>query len=432
MRRLWDKAGGSVGGDGAARALEAFTVGDDPETDLAWAAEDVRGSLAWVAAQEREGMLTPGEALALSAGLDTIADDIRAGVFRIPRELEDVHTAVEVLLTDRLGPVAGKLHTGRSRNDQVLTDLRLWMKVRVAEARGLHLSLVRELIAFAERSPETLTGYTHLQRAMPSSYALWAAGYAGALLDATVLYDAAFALADRCPLGSAAGYGSPLPTSSPAGRAAIARDLGFSRAEEPVTACQLTRGLVESAVLGALAASAHLVGRLAWDVSLYATAEFGLLTLDDSLTTGSSIMPQKRNPDVAELLRGQAHRVRAAQREIEDLTLLPGGYHRDLQHTKEPLLRGVTIGLETLHIASLLVAGIHARPQPQDPELYATAEAFARARATGRPFREVYREVGIEVKKGDFTAGSRAAAPEADLAGLRGRLSALHPDPAPR
>lgn len=422
MKRLWEKAGAHEGASPDAAALAAFTVGDDPETDLAWAKEDIRGSVAWVSAQLRAGMLVETEAQVLHEGLRRIAEDIDGGRFVIPPELEDVHSAVEVLLTERIGAVAGKLHTGRSRNDQVLTDLRLWMKGRVLEARAAHLELVSALLDFASAHPEPLTGYTHLQRAMPSSFALWASGYAGALLDATVLYDAALALTDRSPLGSAAGYGSPLATSSADGRQAIARDLGFSRAEEPVTASQLTRGLVESAALGALAASAHLVGRLAWDVSLFSTAEFGLLTLDDALTTGSSIMPQKRNPDVAELLRGQAHRVRAAQREIEDLTLLPGGYHRDLQHTKAPLLRGVNVGLETLRIAVLLVRGIAPRPQPLDPELYATSEAFARARDSGRPFREVYREVGREVKEGTFTPTSRPPAPLPDLAALHARL----------
>lgn len=424
MSRLWDKGDAAVG-PGAAR-LSAYTVGDDPVTDLSWAAEDVQGSVAWVAAQERAGLLDADEAEGLRAGLAGIAADIAGGRFTIPHELEDVHSAVEVLLTERIGPLAGKLHTGRSRNDQVLTDLRLWMKARAVEGRAAHLGVVEALIRFAEAHQGPLTGYTHLQRAMPSSYALWAGGYAGALLDITVLYDAAVALADRSPLGSAAGYGSTLPMSTADGRTAVARDLGFGGIEAPVTAAQLTRGLVEAAVLGAFAASAHLVGRLAWDVSLYTTAEFALLELDDALTTGSSIMPQKRNPDVAELLRGQVHRVRSAQREIEDLALLPGGYHRDLQHTKAPLVRGVRAGSEALDIAALLVAGLHPRPRPQDPELYATAEAFDRARRTGRPFREVYREVGREVKAGGFRPTTTdAAVPDAELAGLRARLDGL-------
>lgn len=424
MSRLWDKSAAATHGTDAQGLLDAFTVGDDPVTDLAFAAEDIRGSLAWIAAQQRAGLLSDAEAEALCEGLGTIAADIAAGSFTIPDSLEDVHTAVEVLLTERIGAVAGKLHTGRSRNDQVLTDLRLWMKARVVEGRAATVTLVEALLAFANAHPEPLTGYTHLQRAMPSSYALWAAGYAGALLDVLVLYDAAFDLSDRCPLGSAAGYGSPLPMGSTAGRAALAADLGFSRAEEPVTAAQLSRGLVESAVLGAFAASAHLVGRLAWDVSLYTSAEFALLSLDDALTTGSSIMPQKRNPDVAELLRGQVHRVRAAQREIEDLTVLPGGYHRDLQHTKAPLLRGVNVGLQTVRIAALLVQGLHPRVQLLDPELFATSEAFSRAQRSGRPFREVYREVGQEVKAGTFQPTERPGAPAPDLSALTNRVAA--------
>jgi argininosuccinate lyase len=425
MSRLWDKSAGSSEQSEAQRQLDAFTVGEDPVTDLAFAAVDIRGSLAWIAAQQRAGLLSAEDAQALSAGLATIAADIDAGAFTIPHALEDVHTAVEVLLTERIGAVAGKLHTGRSRNDQVLTDLRLWMKARVVEGRAATLKLVDALLSFAKAHPEPLTGYTHLQRAMPSSYALWAGGYAGALLDVVVLYDAAFDLADRSPLGSAAGYGSPLPMGSTAGRAALAADLGFSRAEEPVTASQLSRGVVESSVLGAFAASAHLIGRLAWDVSLYTSAEFALLSLDDALTTGSSIMPQKRNPDVAELLRGQVHRVRAAQREIEDLTVLPGGYHRDLQHTKAPLLRGVNVGLQTLRIAALLVQGLHPRVQALDAELFATSEAFSRAQRSGRPFREVYREVGQQVKAGTFRPTERPGAPAPDLEALSKRAAAV-------
>ena len=300
------------------------------------------------------------------------------------------------------------------------------MLFRSDAAEAEWAAVIEVLLSFAAAHRDLpLPGYTHLQRAMPSSWGNWAAGFAGALLDTLPLLDAARDVADRSPLGSAAGYGSPLPLD----RTATAKDLGFSAAIEPVTAAQLERGLAESALLGALAAACHVVGRMAADICLYATTEFGLLRLPPALTTGSSIMPQKRNPDVAELLRGQARRVRAAQREIEDLTgALPSGYHRDLQHTKAPLLRGVRIARLSLRVAAHLVAGIQPNAGPLDAELFAAAEAFRRAEAEGRPFREVYREVGHEVHAGAFVPEARPPAPAPDLDALWARLPGNRPD----
>jgi argininosuccinate lyase len=417
--KLWDK------GEPLDALVATFTVGDDPITDLAWAWHDVVGSAAHVRAQLAAGLLDRADADALLAGLATVAADIEAGRFTIAAEQEDVHTAVESLLTARIGPVAGKLHTGRSRNDQVLLDLRLWLVEELGLAESEWRALATAWLDFADRHADVpLPGYTHLQRAMPSSWGLWAAGFAGALLDVLPLLTAARTVVARSPLGSAAGYGTPLPLD----RAATATLLGLSGVVEPVTAAQLERGLVEGAALGALAAACHVVGRWAGDVCLYATAEFGLLRLPAAFTTGSSIMPQKRNPDVAELLRGQARRVRAAQREIEDLSAaLPSGYHRDLQHTKAPLLRGVTTARLTLRVATHLAAAVEPRVVPLDDGLFAAAEAFRRARAEGRPFREVYKDVGAEVSAGTFTAVERAPAPAPDLAGLRARATAGGP-----
>lgn len=415
MSRLWDK------GEPLDTIIASFTVGDDPVTDLRFARHDVRGSVAHVETQRAAGMLDDADADALVAGLNGVLADIEAGAFTITAEQEDVHTAVESLLHARLGAVAGRLHTGRSRNDQVLTAVRLWLLDELDALEGEVRALAAAWIDSAERFPDhAMPGYTHLQRAMPSSWALWAGGYAGALLDLLPLVRAARSVASRSPLGSAAGYGSPLPLD----RALSARIMGFATVEAPVTAPQLTRGLVEASVLHALAAACHLVGRWAWDVTLYASAEFALVKLPDAFTTGSSIMPQKRNPDVAELLRGSARRVRAAQREIEDLAGgLPGGYHRDLQHTKAPLVRGLDTGRTALRVAAHLAAGLTPSPVELDDELYATAEAFRLARESGRPFREVYREVGIAVKAGTFVAEERAPAPVVDLVALRGRLA---------
>jgi len=224
-------------------------------------------------------------------------------------------------------------------------------------------------------------------------------------------------VADRCPLGSAAGYGTPLPLDRPLAAAL----LGFAAVEAPVTTPQLTRGLVESAVLGALGAATALVARWSWDLVLFATSEFALVKLPDAFTTGSSIMPQKRNPDVAELLRATAVGVRAARREIEDVMALPGGYQRDAQLTKAPLLRGVRAGRQALRIAAHLAPHVEPTPRPLEAPLYAAAEAYRR----DKPFREAYRDVAAEIKAGTFTAAP-APAPEADLASLRTRL------PAPR
>ena len=419
--KLWDK------GEPLDALVATFTVGDDPVTDLAWAWHDVVGSAAHVRAQHAAGMLDDADANALLAGLAGVLADVESGRFTIPAEQEDVHTAVETLLAARIGAVSGKLHTGRSRNDQVLTDVRLWLLDELDATAVEWAALADAWLAFAARHGDRpLAGYTHLQRAMPSSWGLWAAGFAGALLDALPLLHAARAMAARNPLGSAAGYGSPLPLD----RNLTASLLDFEGVVEPVTAAQLERGLVEGAALQALAAACHVVGRFASDVCLYATAEFNLVKLPSAFTTGSSIMPQKRNPDVAELLRGQARRVRAAQREIEDLAgALPSGYHRDLQHTKAPLLRGVRTARLTLRVAAHLAAALEPRDAALDPELFAASEAFRRAEAEGRPFREVYKEVGGEVFAGTFVAVERPPAPAPDLAALRARLP--NP-PAPR
>lgn len=419
--RLWDK-GGALDAQ-----VVAFTVGDDPTLDLHWAFHDVIGSAAHVRTQAAAGMLSPSEAREILGGLRSILAEIEAGSFRIPYELEDIHTAIESRLHTLIGAVAGRVHTGRSRNDQVMTCLRLWMKERLLVSWQDTIALILAFVGWAERYQDLpLSGYTHLQRAMPSSYGLWAAGFAGALHSVLPLYQAAYQIVDRCPLGSAAGYGSPLPLD----RKLSATFLGFADAERPVTTCQLTRGLDASALLAAMGASVGILARYAADVSLYTTAEFALLRLPDAFTTGSSIMPQKRNPDVAELLRAQGKRVQALRREIEDITAgLPSGYHRELQHTKGPLLRGVEISEAALSIGLHLVPSVIPQSQPLDPELYATAEAFRIAREENQPFREVYRQVGLAVRQGTFVPQERAAAPSPELSSLReGLLLPENPD----
>ena len=415
--RLWDK-----GGDLDA-IIAAFTVGDDPVLDLAWAWQDVVGSAAHVRVQVAAGMITEAEGEALREGLRWILEEIEAGSFQIPVELEDVHTAVESRLAALIGGLAGKLHTGRSRNDQVLTDLRMWLKERILVIHDRCITLIHAFVDYAVRYGSLpLPGYTHMQRAMPSSYGLWAAGFAGALVGLLPMLEGALRVVDRCPLGSAAGYGSALPLD----RALSASLLGFSATEEAVTSSQMLRGLDGAAVLGALGAICGVISRYAADLCLYASAEFHLVRLPDSFTTGSSIMPQKRNPDVAELLRGQVRSVLAARRELEDLVVgLSSGYHRELQLTKAPLLRGILAAEQAIAVATHLVPAVVPTPVELDPELYAASEAFRRAQQQGRPFRETYRDVGLEIKEGRFVAEERAPAPVPDLVALRNGLRPL-------
>ncbi len=411
--RLWDK-----GGDLDAQ-VAAFTVGSDPEIDVAWAAHDLVGSAAHVRVLREAGLLTEAEAATLLGGLATLLGEVEQGQFTISLAEEDVHTAIESRLTERLGAVAGRVHTGRSRNDQVLTALRLWMLDELDGIEQEWRALAAAWLAFAAAHRDVpLPGYTHLQPAMPSSYGLWSAGYAAALLDLLPLLDAARRLADRCPLGSAAGYGTPLPLNRELG----AKLLGFAVVEAPVTTPQLTRGLVESALLGALGAATALVARWAWDLVLFSSQEFALVRLPAAFTTGSSIMPQKRNPDVAELLRASAVGVRAARREIEDLVALPGGYQRDVQLTKAPLLRGVRQARGVLRIAAHLAAAVEPTPRELDPVLFAAEEAYRR----NKPFREAYRDVAAEIAAGTFRT-EPGGPPPWDLAALEDRLGSILP-----
>ena len=411
--RLWEK-GGALDAE-----VAAFTVGDDPVLDLAWARYDVVGSAAHVRVLRAAGLLDASETKALIGGLKALLEEMERGEFSIAAAEEDVHTAIEARLTERLGAVAGRIHTGRSRNDQVLTALRLWMLDELDAIEVEWHALATAWLRFAaahENLP--LAGYTHLQPAMPSSYGLWSAGYAAALLDSLPLLHAARALVDRCPLGTAAGYGTPLPLD----RDLAARLLGFATVESPVTTAQLSRGLVEAAVLGALGTATGLVARWAWDLVLFSTGEFSLVRLPSAFTTGSSIMPQKRNPDVAELLRASAVGVRAARREIEDLAALPGGYQRDMQLTKGPLLRGVRQARASMRIAAHLAGAIEATPRPLHPSLFAAADAYRR----DKPFREAYRDVAAEIAAGTF-APEPSPPPGWDVAALESRLGGLTP-----
>ncbi|MCU0354522.1 MAG: argininosuccinate lyase, partial [Cytophagales bacterium] len=316
--KLWQKENTST-----AAAIERFTVGRDREMDLHLAAADVLGSLAHAQMLQTIGLLTADELTQLRRELQGIGREIEAGHFVIEAGIEDVHSQIEHLLTQRLGDVGKKIHSGRSRNDQVLTAIKLYLRGRLASlARQTH-RLFGLLIERSEAHKDVLLpGYTHLQVAMPSSFGLWFGAYAESLVDDLLLVQAAYRVANKNPLGSGAGYGSSFPLN----RTLTTRLLGFETMNYNVVYAQMTRGKTEQAVAVAVAAVASTLSRLAMDVCLYNSQNFGFLTLPDELTTGSSIMPHKKNPDVAELLRGKTNRLKSLPNELALLTgNLPSG-----------------------------------------------------------------------------------------------------------
>jgi len=390
MAKLWDK------GQPLDELVEQYTVGDDPTLDLRLVIHDVAGSKAHALMLHTSGILSEAELHSLLGALDDILAEFGRGDFEIRREDEDVHTAVERVLVERLGDVGKKIHTGRSRNDQVLTDLRLWQRDAVSEAVAAVADAAAAFEAFAQRCGEVpLPGYTHLQRAMPSSVGNWARAHASLLRENLPLLAAAGELASSSPLGSAAGYG--VPDVLRLDRRQTAEELGFARVQEPAEACQPSRGKAEAALLFALAQISGDLGKCAWDLCLFVTAEFGFMRLPVEFTTGSSIMPQKRNPDVLELTRGKVAVVRGALIEVMEVAMpLPSGYHRDLQLLKAPLFRGFDTAMSMLAVMTRVLGGLEvdeARCRAaMSADLFATEEACKLVRA-GVPFRDAYRRV---------------------------------------
>ncbi|HSN57552.1 MAG TPA: lyase family protein [Candidatus Sulfomarinibacteraceae bacterium] len=394
-RSLWGDGSGSDDG------VAAYTAGDDRRWDRRLLRWDVLGTMGHVLGLAGAGLVTADEAAALTAELGRVLTAVDAGRLTVTDDDEDAHTALEAHLVSRLGAVGEKVHTGRSRNDQVAAALRLYLKNALLGVEAATVEAAEALLAFGRRHRRVaMPGFTHLRRAMPSSVGLWAAGYAEALLDDLVPLDAAFELADRGPLGSAAGYGVPLPLD----RAAVSLALGFARPHLAVTAAQLARGKLEAAVLAALWAVARDLASLSWDVILYSAEEHGYLVLPPELATGSSIMPHKRNPDVFELTRGRAGVVAGlAVQAMAVAGSLPGGYHRDVQLTKGPLMEG----LDTVGAMLAMVAGAVPRlgvdagrcAAAVTGDLLATDEVYRRVRA-GTPFRSAYRELAAELAGG--------------------------------
>ena len=390
--RLWDK-----GTDLDGRILE-FTVGEDHVLDRRLVSYDCLASMAHARMLRKIGVLTEEEADRLLEGLTRIKELAEKGEFPIPQELEDCHTAIEVHLTERYGEVGKKIHLGRSRNDQVLTALRLFEKDRLNEIKEGISGLLRELSDAIERSGHVpIPGYTHMRKAMPAEVGMWWGSFAAALEDDLIVLEAAFRLVDRSPLGTAAGYGVPVFELD---REMTAELMGFSTVLTNPMYAQLSRGKVESAVLSLLSGIMLTLNRLASDLLLFSMPEFGYVVLPERFCTGSSIMPQKKNPDALELVRAKYHVVCAEEAKLKSLVSnLMSGYHRDLQLIKGPLFRAFDTTAACLEIMSLVVPGIavdEARCRAAMTEdLYATEEAYKLVRS-GVPFRDAYRSVKSE------------------------------------
>lgn len=389
--------------------IHRFTVGEDPEIDLALVEHDALGSAAHARMLARVGLLARPDAEALVAALAEIAAEGRAGAFTIRPEQEDVHTAIEQALVERLGEAGKRIHLGRSRNDQVILALRLWLRRRVLELGRSCVQLASLLAAFARQHADLpLPGYTHLRRAMPSSFGQWASAFAEGLLEEAQALDGLWQRLDRCPLGAAAGFGVPLPLN----REYTAELLGFSRVQRSTIDVQNSRGRHEQAVLDWLSSVAGVLEKWLWDVSLYTMQEFGFLKLPDAYTTGSSIMPQKKNPDVVELARGRCRELRGhAQLHREIASGLPSSYHRDWQLLKRPLIEGVTRAGELLDILCRLVPALEPCPDAAaaacSDELYAAHQAYALV-GEGMSFRDAYREVAAQIAEGRFAPNRQA------------------------
>lgn len=395
--KLWDK------GFSTDKKIDLFTVGNDRELDLVLAKYDVIGSIAHAKMLHKIGLLTANEIDSIEKEMGLILDDIEKGDFKIEEEFEDVHSKIEYLLTQKLGDAGKKIHTARSRNDQVLVDVHLYLRDELQEILELCGSLFELLIALSDRYKEVLIpGYTHFQVAMPSSIGMWLSAYAESLIDDVYQLKAAYKVADQNPLGSAAGYGSSFPID----REHTTDNLSFGDLKINSVAAQMSRGKTEKIVSFALSSVAGTLSKLAMDICLYMSQNFGFVSFPDELTTGSSIMPHKKNPDVFELIRGKCNRVQALPTEITMLTSnLPSGYHRDFQLLKEGLIPGIQNLKSCLEMLTFSMDRMQVNTNILDNSIYDylfTVEKVNELVQQGVPFRDAYKLVGDQVEKGDF------------------------------
>ncbi|MEB1530027.1 argininosuccinate lyase [Xanthomonas sp. WHRI 7945] len=426
---LWQKPGVAVDAK-----IQAFLAGDDVILDREFFLHDIAASGAHAEGLQRIGILSADELAGLQRELAILAEDFRSGAFVLDERFEDGHSAIEARLTERLGDAGRKIHTGRSRNDQILVATRLWLKERLAQLAQLSREIAKVALDRAQAEQALpLPGYTHIQRAVVSSAGMWWAGWAEAFIDDAIRASDTLRLIDANPLGTAAGYGVNLKLDREHTTAA----LGFARMQVSPIYAQLSRGKFEMAALEALGSATLDLRRLAWDLSLFTSGEFGFVALPAQYTTGSSIMPNKRNPDVIELMRATHASVAAARTEIEQLLSLPSGYHRDLQSSKGAIFHGFGRGLAALELLPALLANLEWREDRLraaiDSGMYATDVAVEAALA-GVPFREAYQAAAAasdSAGQGRTPEGSLAArvspgaAADLRLADLQARWQAL-------
>jgi argininosuccinate lyase len=384
--------------------VENFTVGRDREFDLQMAAFDVLGSLAHTQMLESIGLMSAEDLQLVQKELKNIYAAIENGDFTIEPEVEDVHSQVEMLLTQRIGDAGKKIHSGRSRNDQVLVDLKLFFRHELQDVVEETEKLFRLLIELSEKHKDVLLpGYTHLQVAMPSSFGLWFGAYAESLADDLELVLAAYKITNKNPLGSAAGYGSSFPLN----RTLTTQLLGFDSLNYNVVYAQMGRGKTERIIAQALSSIAATLAKMAMDQALYLSQNFAFVSYPDALTTGSSIMPHKKNPDVWEIMRGKCNRLQALPTDVAMMTTnLPSGYHRELQLLKELLFPAFTDLKNCLHMATFMLQNITANANILNDPKYAylfSVEEVNRMVLNGTPFRDAYKQVGAAIEQGDFS-----------------------------
>jgi argininosuccinate lyase len=397
--KLWEKKGSDIN-----KQIEEFTVGRDPEFDMVLAKYDVQGSLAHAKMLAAVNMLSAAEANMIQAELENIESEIKLGTFRMESGVEDIHSQIELNLTRKIGEAGKKIHSGRSRNDQVAVDIKLFLRAEISTLKSDVKSLFDLLISLSEQyKDDLLPGYTHLQIAMPSSFGLWFGAYAESLTDDLEMLAAAYQVVNKNPLGSGAGYGSSLPLN----RQMTTEELGFKSLHYNVVYAQMSRGKTEKLVSFGLSSIAATISRLAMDACLYLNQNFGFISFPDELTTGSSIMPHKKNPDVFELIRGRCNRIQSIPNELSLLmNNLPSGYHRDMQLTKEILFPALETLKSCISMSILMFSHVHVKKGILLDEKYKylfSVEAVNELANQGIPFREAYKKIGEQINAGKFT-----------------------------
>lgn len=397
--KLWQKESTSV-----SKLVEKFTVGRDKEFDILLAKHDVQGSIAHVTMLGEVGLMPKEEAETAVKALQEILQEISIGQFIIQADVEDVHSQVELMLTQRIGDIGKKIHSGRSRNDQVAVDIKLFLREEIQKIKEEAKDLFDLLIELSEKHKDKLLpGYTHLQIGMPSSFGLWFGAYAESLVDDLEMLAAAYAVTNKNPLGSGAGYGSSFPLN----RTLTTELLQFSALNYNSVYAQMTRGKTEKLVAMAISCIAASLSRLSMDCCLYINQNFGFISFPSELTTGSSIMPHKKNPDVFELIRAKCNRIQSTPNELTLLlNNLPSGYHRDLQLTKEILFPAIEELKACLQLIKLMLSNIEAKSDILQDEKYKylfSVEAVNELVNQGIPFRDAYKEVGNQIEKDSFT-----------------------------